>query len=654
MHEPVTSAPLPSGRATPSPLQRPQGSLAHAPDAYPAGRSGQSDRQWEPRPDGTAAEPLGALSFLPPGVRTVLLVAASDTSGDPVLVLRAARALGASADDLAAAERACLLTRPCPDRLAFRNSLIRAAICQEVGVEHQRARRALANALCGDAERLVVAAEAASQTGDHVRATALVDEAEPVADDPLVRARLAAVRGRARFVVGDLPAAHQQLRAAIDAAQATHPRDTLWLLLELAQLTGGSDAGGAAATLDCIRLPADDPLTPIQELARWMTQSDGDLTPSRPALGDTVRASLEFDPGDLRRRLLVLDACLVWSDNLAVRGATSALVEQIRRRGEIGLLPPALVHLGRVQVRAGQHRAARACASEAARIGESIGQREWVTRASCLLAFLAAYEGDEQRCRSHTDTALQSGPTARAVASASRALGLLDLGLGRADHALQRFEGLARGPDGHPLDQLRGVPDLVEAAVRSRQPDRARDALASYQKWAERAQQPSTQALLLRCRALLASDGEAEGLYASAMGTHEPNRPVDLARTALLYGEWLRRARRRTEARVQLRVAMDVFDSLALRPWAQRARGELLAAGEPGTPSPDADPTYGLTAQEHRVVRLAATGMSNRAIAARLFLSHRTVGYHLYKAYPKLGVASRTELARLDHLCGGL
>jgi DNA-binding CsgD family transcriptional regulator len=601
-----------------------------------------------------AVAPMAALPPLPPGMRTVLLVAASDDTGDAALVLRAARALGGCADDLAAAERDRLLVRPTPTTLAFRHPLMRLATYHSATPrERWAAHRALVDALDGDAERLIRAAETALQLGEHLRATALVDGAEPLVDDALLRARLATVRGRVSFAAGDLPAARQYLRTALDAVPAEHPHHALWLRLELAQLGDGPDEATVMA-LESVRLPAGDPLAPIQDLARWVDhRHDVASRPPRPALPDTVRAALDLDAGDLRRRLLVLDAGLVGGGNAAMYQAIEALVERIRGRGETGLLPAALLHLGHVQAYLGRHRAARASASEAARVAETIGQREWISQASCLLALLAAFEGDEHRCRSHTDTALHAGPTARAVAGVSWALGLLDLGLGRPDSALERFEALARSPAGIRLHPLRTVPDLVEAAVRARRPDRAARAVAGYQRWAEQARQPWIDALLLRCRALLAPDERAEHLYARARATHEPDRPVDFARTALLYGEWLRRTRRRVEARVQLRAALDVFEALALRPWAQRARGELRAAGEAepvATPDASADLTDRLTPQELQVVRLAATGMSNRAIGAQLFLSHRTVGYHLYKAYPKLGVASRTELAWLDGL----
>ena len=147
-----------------------------------------------------------------------------------------------------------------------------------------------------------------------------------------------------------------------------------------------------------------------------------------------------------------------------------------------------------------------------------------------------------------------------------------------------------------------------------------------------------------------AGDGAAE-LFAEAAALHRTDgaHQFERARTDLLHGEWLRRARRRSEARGPLRAAADAFAELGALPWAERARAELRATGETrAAPGPAPDLLAELTPQELQVVRLAATGLSNRDIAAQLFLSPRTVGYHLYKAFPKLGVASRAQLVRLD------
>ena len=152
---------------------------------------------------------------------------------------------------------------------------------------------------------------------------------------------------------------------------------------------------------------------------------------------------------------------------------------------------------------------------------------------------------------------------------------------------------------------------------------------------------PSTDALVERCHALLDADGEPERHYLAALKLHDVS--FEQARTQLLYGAWLRRCRRKAEARTQLRAAVDYLDRIDATPWAEQARAELSATGAT-TPRPGRADLPRLTPQELQVARLAARGLSNRDIAAQLFLSPRTVGYHLYKAYPKLGITSRSQL----------
>jgi len=179
--------------------------------------------------------------------------------------------------------------------------------------------------------------------------------------------------------------------------------------------------------------------------------------------------------------------------------------------------------------------------------------------------------------------------------------------------------------------------------------ERAAEPLARFAAWAEAAGQPAALAVLHRCLALARGE-DPEGHYREALRQHaDSGRPFERARTALLYGEWLRRNRRGTEARAPLRTALALFDRFGTGPWADRARAELRAAGA-AVPqeAPAPDRLSLLTPQELQVVRLAASGATNRDIAAQLFISPRTVSHHLYRAFPKLGVTNRTALARLD------
>nr|BFE85247.1 hypothetical protein GCM10020093_078480 [Planobispora longispora] len=226
-------------------------------------------------------------------------------------------------------------------------------------------------------------------------------------------------------------------------------------------------------------------------------------------------------------------------------------------------------------------------------------------------------------------------------------LSLLDLGLGRYRPSLERLERAWLGPGRHTTVLMTSAPDQVEAAVRLGEPERAARPLARFREWARAGGRPWARAVALRCQALVEDDGD---LYARAVQLHEQGgRPFERARTELLYGEWLRRARRRSEARIPLHSALRAFERLGATSWTERVRAELKATGESVTPAGTAaaDLLDRLTPQELQVVRLAVEGHSSREIAAQLFLSPRTVEYHLYKAYPKLGVSSRRELALL-------
>ena len=234
-----------------------------------------------------------------------------------------------------------------------------------------------------------------------------------------------------------------------------------------------------------------------------------------------------------------------------------------------------------------------------------------------------------------------------AAAQATWALGLLDLMSGDPQGALERLEGVCGGAPGRDLT-VRAIPDHVEAAVRVGDTARARRFLPGLTDWATYTKSPVASALLLRAQALLDDGGDADQRFKESLAA-ERCGPYDQARTRLVFGEWLRRHRRPTAAKEQLVEAYETFDRIGAHGWLPRVRAELTALGEtaPGDAIGDREAPR-LTPQELQVVRRAALGMSNREIAAELFLSPRTVGHHLYKAYPKLGVRRRAELGQLD------
>jgi DNA-binding CsgD family transcriptional regulator len=194
------------------------------------------------------------------------------------------------------------------------------------------------------------------------------------------------------------------------------------------------------------------------------------------------------------------------------------------------------------------------------------------------------------------------------------------------------------------------IPDFVEAAVRSGRTEGLAETVAEYERWARSSNQPWSLGLLAACHALIAEGDAAEaGLREALELVPAARRPFEYARTELLLGELLRRNRKRREAREYLRAAIDTFEQLGTTPWEERARNELRATGETARKR-DASTLGDLTPQELQIARLVASGARNREVAAQLFLSPRTIDYHLRKVFMKLGISSRAELAQLDLL----
>lgn len=645
---------------------------------------------------------------LPATTRTVLRVAAAEDTGDLAVVLRAADALGASVHDLGPAERAGLV-RVEDDTLTFRHPLLRTAVYQDVPLGERLAlHQALADAMTGpgDADRrawhlaaaitapdervaaeleriaglagrrsghtaaaaayeravrltpapadrvrrLILAAEAAGEAGAVDRALELAGRVTEPPADPAQRARLTQVVAFGRFWQGREAEAYRllvDLAGDLDSHQAV---ETLLEAAYIAWFTGQRELLDAVDRLTALRLPPEDRLLPmVRLLVAGLSVALG-----RPAEADALdKAFTEAvrAAGDDYRELLFACAVQVVSGrDRQARELVESLIARTRARGLIAWLPNLQFVLAEAQLAHGQHREAASTAEEALRIAVDAGLHQWPSQLSGVLAYLAAIGGDEARCRELTDPIL-AVPADPGLPRARWALGLLDLGLGRAGAALDRLTELAAVHDEYGVSVTRSAPDLVEAAVRAGAADRAADVFARFSSWADRTGQAWSRALALRCRALLAPDEEAERHYRDALVQHQADhRPFERARTTLLYGEWLRRARRKAEASTHLRAAVADFERLGATPWAARAATELTATGVSGVSgvSAPAGVAAALTPQELRIVRLAARGLSNKDIAAQLFLSPRTVGYHLYKAYPKLGVLSRGELAGVD------
>lgn len=505
------------------------------------------------------------------------------------------------------------------------------------------------------ARRLTLAAEAACEIGDFDRARALAEEVARVTSDPILLARLLGLRAAADFGQGALRSGHALLCAGVDLIAAEDPHRALAMLMEMVFLAwhiGDPQViSETADRLDSVALADSDPLAPVRQVLMWLTylplgRSVSELAP----LPESAAAMRRIGADDPRSLVLTGGASMAAGEDTETNEMATSVAAMVRAQGRIGLLPPALTYLAATQYSLGRFQDARATATEAAQIAKDTDQAEWHSQASSVLANLAALQGDAELCRSAAATAFGDAidRTSVGASAAQWGLSLLDLGFGRAEAALARLEELAAGTMRYQLPVIRSTPDLIEAAVRIGEPGRAAAPFERFAAWSTHTKQPWIDALVLRCTALLTPGPEAGAHYLAALERHEKNRPMERARTQLLYGEWLRRARRKTEARTQLHSALETFDRLGARPWADRARTELEASGITAPHRGPDGVLATLTPQELQIVRLAGRGLSNRDIAAQLFLSPRTVGHHLYKAYPKLGVASRTELKELD------
>lgn len=356
--------------------------------------------------------------------------------------------------------------------------------------------------------------------------------------------------------------------------------------------------------------------------------------------------------GDPQALVLGGIAGLLRGDHVRTRALAGRAAAVARRTGALTLVPQALEFLTYAEMWFGRLSLAEESATEGLRGALESGQDNCASHHRGALAFVAAIRGAEDECREHAGTALALAgehDVGLPAGLAAWALALLDLGAGRTAEAAMRLRALARsGPgSGHAAVRLLLTPHLVEASVRGGVGVRVHEAVETFASWAEATGQDTARAQVMRCRGLLREGGEASEFFERALDLHASGYcDFEEARTRLLYGGHLRRSRHPGRAREHLYTAMELFDRLGARPWARQAREELRAARGSTAVREDSG-VERLSPQQQRIARHVAGGATNREVAARLFLSTRTVDHHLRNIYSKLGIRSRVELSRL-------
>jgi DNA-binding CsgD family transcriptional regulator len=508
------------------------------------------------------------------------------------------------------------------------------------------------------AQRLLAAARAKRDSGELDVALELLAAVEPRPLDALRTAEVERLRGqialdqrRATDAAGLLLAAGRRF----EPCDADLARDTHLASLEAAIWVGDLDASGdvrAAITAACAAPPGSQPSRTVDVLldALALRLSAGHASAaSALTRALTLVLALDADTDSGRwfwlspGRVSQIIAMELWDfeswHTLATRQAQFA-----RSAGALVHLQFALDFLARTAVLAGELAAAAQFVEEDRLIAETTGNPPLGHAAMMLLA----WQGQEKEAAELIEAAVQAGTAhslGRLASFAAYASSVLYNGLGRHDTARDAASwAFERDQLGHgPFV----VPELAEAAARTGDEALVRAAL----KWlSERARLTPTEWALgieARIRALLAQDETAERWYRESIERLRRTRlRAELARSHLLYGEWLRRERRRGEARQELRTACQMLDAMGIEAFAERARRELQATGET-VRKHTGWPSQALTSQEAQVARLARDGLSNPEIAARLFISSRTVQYHLRKVFTKLDISSRSQLYRV-------
>ncbi len=656
------------------------------------------------------------LEALPDQTRQLTLLAAADPSGDLSLVWRAARRLGLPTSAAAPAVEAGLaefgsrvrfrhplarsaayrsaslsdrqrahatlaeVTDPQadPDRRAWHRAQAAAGPDEDVAIELERsagraqARGGLAAAAAfleravlltavpaRHADRILAAAQASMQAGEFGKALELLATAEAGPLDELASARVDLLRGQITFASGlggDAPPLLLKAAKRLEPLDPSLARET-YLSAWMAALFAGRLAG-AGDLLEVCRAaralpPPAEPRTVdlvLDGLAMIVTDGPASAAPTlRRAVNAFVSADISAEDAFRWGWLAQAAASILWDDD-AWRVVLVRQVRLARAAGALDELPVMLGALGTAVAWSGDFAAASALIVEADAICGVTGTRA-APFTAMMLASLRGRQAEATALIEATITEAEAAGQGIAVAYARWAAAVLHNGLGRYIEALTAA-GQASEDTSALHISMWALPELVEAAARNGNTRLAADAAERLAEYTEAGGTDFGLGIQARSRALVSEPQAAEGLYREAIDRlgRTQLRP-ELARAHLLYGEWLRRENRHTDARAQLRAAYGILDVIGMEAFAERARRELLATGETirkrAVPHPST-----LTAQEAYIAKLAREGRTNPEIGAQLFISVRTVEWHLRKVFTKLGIGSRRELRTALALLG--
>jgi DNA-binding CsgD family transcriptional regulator len=648
------------------------------------------------------------LEALPSETQRLLLVAAAEPVGDPVLVWRAAGRLGIGVP--AAAETDGLLAIGA--RVTFRHPLVRSTVYRAASPEErQAAHRALADATDPEvdpdrrawhlaqatrgfdedvafelersagraqargglaaaaafleraavltpepsrrAARALAAAQAKHQAGAFDTALRFVNVAESGPLNELQRARVDLLRGQIASSLGrgsDAPPLLLKAAKRLESLDQRLARDTYLEALTAVFFPGilASDesvletARAARAAPTSSQPPSASDLL-LDGLALLITEGYAAGTPTLRTAVDAFRDE-GISRGEGRRWLSLASrvAAFLWDDE-TWDVLSARFVQLARDAGALSGLPLALATRSAVHLFAGEFALASSLLEEAAAVNEVTGASLAPYVGLAHVAFHGREAEAAQLIEATTREVVRRGEGHGGLTFVHWVTAVLHNGLGRYEEALAAAQQAAE--DTHASWWRNwGSVELIEAAARSGEAELAVDALAQLSETTGASGTDWALGVEARSRALLTEGDAAEPLYREAIQRLERTRVrVELARARLVYGEWLRRERRRVDAREQLRTAHELFREFAMEAFAERARVELEATGEHARKR-TVDTRDDLTPQEAQISRLAADGATNQRIAAQLFISPSTVDYHLRKAFRKLGIKSRHQL----------